>query len=64
MYDLYKAEDFIEQTEIWLKLLEKKQMGKICDYCKKPKKNVKLRPTRTGTCNYCYECYEVQILMS
>lgn len=42
----------------------KKVKEKICDYCKKPKPDVKSRPTRTGKCNYCYDCYDVQILMS
>jgi hypothetical protein len=42
----------------------KKIKEKICDYCKKPKTDVKPRPTRNGTCYYCYDCYDVQILMS
>jgi len=35
-----------------------------CEHCKKDKTTVKNRPTRNGTCNYCEECYDVQILMS
>ncbi len=36
----------------------------ICESCNKEKDTVKNRPTRVGTCNYCRECYENQILMS
>lgn len=35
-----------------------------CEFCKKDKPNVVNRPTRVGVCNYCEDCYDIQILMS
>ena len=47
-----------------MKTIIRNSIKTICEYCKKDKTTVKNRPTRNGTCDYCEECYEIQILMS
>jgi len=36
----------------------------VCPYCNKMKEDVKPRPSRSGYFTGCYECYEIQVLMS